>query len=172
VKIQADVKDLVSIIKKLKSFGSSDLNAEVNGILERAALRMSSDMKVKVGEVLNVRTGRLRRSISFRRVPGQNGTVSYMVGTRVVYGAVHEFGYRGTQEVASFERKNPRTRGAKRKRGKREAPKTHTVRAHTRNVNFPARSFVRPVFEKAVPALVQDLRKALTDRLNQTLGAN
>ena len=70
----------------------------------RLALKMTGKVMGKLsGDVLRVRTGRLRRSIhpewDFRQ--GYSGAT---VGTNVEYAAIHEYGFSGSVQVKSFQR--------------------------------------------------------------------
>ncbi len=70
--------------------------AVVDSAVERAVLRLAIKMtgmvKTKLsGEVLKVRTGRLRRSIHYEMNKATN-RVEATVGTNVIYGKVHELG--------------------------------------------------------------------------------
>ena len=65
----------------------------------RAVLRVQRRVKEKLsGEVLNVRTGRLRRSI-VERVESSGSVVTGIVGTNVEYAAPHEYGFIGVVTV-------------------------------------------------------------------------
>jgi phage gpG-like protein len=83
------------------------------------------------GQVLRNRTGTLRRSIN-QRVMVEDAIVRGIVGVDVTapYGKTHEYGFHGRVMVRAHLRK---------------AKETFTVvRAHERNVNLPARPFMRP----------------------------
>jgi phage gpG-like protein len=80
------------------------------------------------GQVLNVRTGRLRRSIN-TRVDDSADRVVGTVGTNVEYAAAHEYGFAGTVSVREHLRQTVNG--------------FTTVRAHSRNVVVPERSFLR-----------------------------
>jgi phage gpG-like protein len=101
------------------------------------------------GQVLNVRTGRLRRSIT-QRVEEEGGSVVGYVGTNVKYARAHEFGFTGNVTVREHLR---RTKGGK------EA----TVRAHSRNMHLPERSFLRSALKDLQPAIRQDIRGGISE---------
>lgn len=84
------------------------------------------------GQSLNVRTGRLKRSINFKLTEAGEA-IQGRVGTNVVYGRVWEKGFKGTVNVKAHQRRT--------KQG--SAP----VSAHTRNVNLKARPFLLPELE-------------------------
>lgn len=99
--------------------------------IKKIAIDMTAKVKSEKlsGQVLNVRSGRLRRSINYRIEESDTG-IDAKVGTNVEYGRVHELGFKGAVRVKEHMRK-----------GKR-------VRAHLRNVNMPARPFLRPSLEE------------------------
>lgn len=75
------------------------------------------------GQVLNVRTGRLRRSVNEETRTGGDSVTS-TVGTNVSYARFWELGFRGVEQVREHLRLG------------------HPVRAHTRTVNVAPRSFL------------------------------
>src|SRR3990167_6598654 len=78
---------------------------------------------------LGVVTGNLSSSITVGKTEKIAGCYEVKIGTNVVYAAIHEFGFKGPVDIKSY------IRGATR------------VRAHTREMNMPARPFMRPGFE-------------------------
>lgn len=122
--------------------GASDVSARFDSISERlraelvvgigrAALLVQTQTKSQKlsGQVLNVRTGRLRRSINVKITEGDQA-VTATVGTNVKYAAVHEYGFDGTVSVREYLRRT--------KNGN-----TATVRAHDRHMHVPEKSFLR-----------------------------
>jgi phage gpG-like protein len=113
----------------------------------RLTLKLQRKVKMEklTGQVLNVKTGTLRRSIDQRVIQRPDGSITGIVATNVKYAGVHEFGFKGriSQSVREHLRKN---RG---KRGK------HKVRAHTRNrdVDLPERSFLRSALREMTPEI-------------------
>ena len=127
----------------------------------RLALKMTGKVMGKLsGDVLRVRTGRLRRSIhpewDFRQ--GYSGAT---VGTNVEYAAIHEYGFSGSVQVKSFQREMTKAFG------KPISPTQVTVRAHTRNVNMPERSFLRSALKEMKPEITESLQAALMKELNK-----
>ena len=135
-----------------------------NGVqkeIMRLALKMTGKVMGKLsGDVLRVRTGRLRRSIhpewDFRQ--GYSGAT---VGTNVEYAAIHEYGFSGSVQVKSFQREMTKAFG------KPISPTQVTVRAHTRNINMPERSFLRSTLREMNSEIVEGLQKAVTKELNK-----
>jgi phage gpG-like protein len=68
------------------------VRAAVRRAVDQSAASVLRGAKAKVSDdVLNVKTGRLRRSLSMRTAGGLD-TPSAEVGTNVVYAAIHEYG--------------------------------------------------------------------------------
>jgi phage gpG-like protein len=88
------------------------------------------------GQVLNVRTGRLRRSIT-GRVEDENDSPVGLVGTNVSYGRTHELGFKGTVPVKAHSRT---IKG-----------KAIPVRAHSRKLDLAARPFLQPALNENLP---------------------
>lgn len=120
----------------------------VRGIT-RAALRVQSRTKAQKlsGQVLNVRTGRLRRSINYR-VEQQPQQVTGIVGTNVEYAGVHEFGFSGTVTIREHLRRTKSGRMA-------------TVRAHSAVRNLPARSFLRSSLRDLQPEIRAEIEASV-----------
>ena len=135
-----------------------------NGVqkeIMRLALKMTGKVMGKLsGDVLRVRTGRLRRSIhpewDFRQ--GYSGTT---VGTNVEYAGIHEYGFSGSVLVKSFQREMTKAFG------KPISPTQVTVRAHTRNINMPERSFLRTTLREMNSEITDSLQLAVTKELNK-----
>ncbi len=100
------------------------------------------------GQVLNVRTGRLRRSIT-GRIAEENGQPVGLVGTNVSYARVHELGFKGTVPVKAH------TRTIK--------GKPMMVRAHSRKLDIPARPFLQPALNENLPKYQGWIAKAIAE---------
>ena len=127
----------------------------------RLALKMTGKVMGKLsGDVLRVRTGRLRRSIhpewDFKQ--GYSGAT---VGTNVEYAGIHEYGFSGSVLVKSFQREMTKAFG------KPISPTQVTVRAHTRNINMPERSFLRSTLREMNSEITDSLQVAVTKELNK-----
>lgn len=127
------------------------LNSSVRASLRAAVLELSIKLQRRVkadklsGQVLKVRTGRLRRSINYRVQEQSNGVFGF-VGTNVKYGAAHEYGYAGVVNVKAHLRKSK--------------DKASPVRAHTRTVNMPERSFLRSALNDMKLEITQGIKQA------------
>lgn len=111
--------------------------------------KIAIDLTAKVkgeklsGQVLNVRSGRLRRSINYRIEESDTG-IDAKVGTNVEYGRVHEFGFKGAVNVKEHMRA-----------GKQK------VRAHKRRMNLPERSFLRSSLREMQPDIESRIARAI-----------
>jgi phage gpG-like protein len=126
--------------------GSNAVAAKLNRVpamitarLERVTLRFCLDLSARVkarklsGQVLNVQTGRLRRSIH-HEVMVSGSRIVGAVGTNVSYARIHEFG--GTVQRSAHNRLIRSAWGRPLR-----YPVWQSVRAHS--ARFPERSFLR-----------------------------
>lgn len=102
-------------------------------------------------DVLNVRTGRLRRSIT-PLVTEQAHAVNGTVGTNVEYARALELGFKGQVSVRSFIRQQTTAFG------KSITPRSVSVKASSRNMNIKAHHFLSGALEQTTPPLVERLR--------------
>lgn len=123
------------------------IRAQLRREIERLAIKLLTHVKSDKlsGQVLNVRTGRLRRSIN-ERVEDKNGDITGFVGTNVEYARIHEFGWRGTVTVKEHLRL---ING-----------KSSIVRSHTRNVKIQERSFLRSALADMASEIREGIRVA------------
>lgn len=108
------------------------------------------------GYVLNVKTGRLRRSIN-TRIDEKPMSVQGIVGTNVQYAGVHEFGFQGVVPVREHLRKTVNGGQA-------------TVRAHNRSVDMPERSFLRSSLHRLQPEIRREIETAINAQLARVMG--
>lgn len=149
-----DKESVASLLRKLKE-SIPKAESGVQKEIIRLALKMTGKVMGKLsGDVLKVRTGRLRRSIhpEWEFKSGYSGAI---VGTNVEYAATHEYGLKGTVQVKSFQREMTKAFG------KPVAPKQVTVSAHSRIVNMPERSFLRSALREMEPEIIEGLRNAV-----------
>lgn len=144
------------IVRKLDALPTR-LREEMKVGIGRLALKLARNVQTDKlsGQVLKVRTGRLRRSIN--DVVEDNGNlVSGIVSTPVKYAPPQEFGFSGTVSV----RESLRT--IKQAFGIPIAEKTITVRAHQMKMNLPERSFLRSALREmeASGQIVQEMDAA------------
>lgn len=114
------------------------IRAELKIGIGRAAIRLQRDvMQSKLnGQVLKVRTGRLKGSIG-QVVVEDGASVSGVVSTPVKYAPFHEYGFKGTETVREHLRE------IKQAFGLLIAPRQVVVKEHSRKVDYPAHSFLR-----------------------------
>jgi len=125
------------IVRKFDQFPVR-LHDEIKKGVGRLALMLARNVQRNKlsGQVLKVRTGRLRRSIG-SVVEDSGDVVSGIVSTPVKYAPPHEFGFHGTVSVREHMRE------IKQAFGRSIAPKQIMVREHTMKMNLPERSFLR-----------------------------
>lgn len=152
--------------EKLREFftkAPAKLRQELMREIDRMAIVLQARMKMKVsGDVLNVRTGRLRRSISVTKGQANQDGYSVTVGTNVKYAAAHEYGFNGTVTVPAHMRM-VRTAWGRPVR----APTQHMVRQHSRRLNLPERSFARSSYEELRPQMSAQLQTFVTNALRR-----
>lgn len=136
--ITGEIKGDREVVTALGRFDAA-ARGEIQKGVGRLALKLLNRVKAQKlsGQVLNVRTGRLRRSIT-QRVESSADEISGIVGTNVGYAAIHEYGFKGSVTVKQHLRQITQAFGRPLK-----SPVTATVRAHGKNVSLPARSFLR-----------------------------
>ena len=136
----------------------------VRRALLRAVTVLSIDVQRSVkqdkltGQVLHVRTGTLRRSIN-REVTEREDGVFAVIGTNVEYAGIHEYGFNGTMSVQAHVRRSRQQMQMKKSNVKPVGDVL--VRAHTRKVNLPERSFLRSTLKEFEPRIRHDLREAV-----------
>lgn len=105
------------------------------------------------GQVLKNRTGTLRRSINYK-VEATQYSIYGTVGSNKSYAAIHEYGFHGPVNVREH------LRMIKQAFGRAINPKEITVRAHTRQVNLPEKSFLRSALREFEPTVISRLTAA------------
>lgn len=110
------------------------------------------------GQVLNVVTGRLRRSIFSRVVETPTAVIGEVSSSGdVKYAGRHEFGFNGQETVRAH------TREIKQAFGRAIEPKTVNVNQFTRQAHTPERSFMRSSFTD----LRDYLRRGIEDAVRE-----
>lgn len=128
--------NLLSALKTELTKASFDVSAHVK------------DQKLS-GQVLKVKSGRLRRSINAKPVRETDTGVEALVGTNVEYARIHEFGFKGSVNVREYMRQS------------KDKFKVR-VRAHARKLNLPERSFLR--------SSLADMRQDIDSRIAAVVG--
>lgn len=106
------------------------------------------------GQVLHVRSGTLRRKVNYR-VTESASEITGSVGVKLKYAAAHEYGL----DTEEFIKSHLRT--VKQAFGRPINPVQVTVRAHSRHMKLPERSFLRSSLREMTPEIQQDLRLAV-----------
>lgn len=119
------------------------VRVKVRAQVNRLGLELLTKVKAQklTGQVLNVRSGRLRRSITMR-MDDQGDMFQARVGTNVAYGRYWEKGFQGVQQVREHLRKVTQAWG------RPITPTTATVHTHSRNVDVKARPFLTPSLDE------------------------
>jgi phage gpG-like protein len=99
---------------------------------------------------LNVRTGRLRGSVRASAAVVSGRRIDSSIGTNVRYAGVHEYGFKGTVQIASFERKASFGREG-----------TERVKAHSRRVDLPARHMFEHGIDENAANYTDDISDAI-----------
>lgn len=154
--ISSRVIGVDAVAKKLAAL-PDHIKDEVKRSLVGVCLKLVAKIKSEKlsGQVLNVKTGTLRRSISYQVVDNAN-ELTAQVGSNVAYAAAHEYGFHGTVSVREHLREIKQAFGKSLKE-----PKTVMVRAHSMRMNIPERSFLRSAIEEMAPEIQQQIAAAV-----------
>jgi len=137
---------------------------KVMGSVQTAIQRLVLGLLRKVkneklnGQVLNVGKppgGTLRRSINQRVVADALG-VTGSVGTNISYARAHEYGFHGAVTVRAHLRMVKQAFGKALKN-----PGKHEVKALTRQMNLPERSFLRSAINEMAPEIQASIAQAV-----------
>jgi phage gpG-like protein len=152
VEIIAQVVGAETLIASLKETAAG-YSKRVPATVRALGLQLLANVKENylTGQSLNVRTGRLRRSINEKFT--ENGTTfTSSVGTNVSYGRFWELGFHGIEEVKAHTRMMTMAWG----RAVKE-PREISVGAHQRELDQKARPFLQP----ALAAMKDEIRARL-----------
>lgn len=131
--------------------------AAIKADVSRLAITLLRKVKEEKlsGQVLKNQTGTLRRSIS-QKVEASAQEVVGSVGTNLSYAAAHEFGFNGPVNVKAHLRMVKKAWGKTIK-----SPKEHPVRAFTRQMHLPEKSFLRSAMAEMAPEIREGLEAAM-----------
>jgi len=143
----------------------------VGKAVEREAIRMVAYVKSEklTDQVVRVRTGRLRRSITYRYK--QDGTsFQAWVGTNVSYARALEEGFTGTVNVKGHlvrehQRRMTVAFGKPMAEPRTVTVKEHSVKAHPVKMNIKPRKFLRSSLDENTPKITANLRQAVVEGL-------
>jgi phage gpG-like protein len=114
------------------------------------------------GQVLKRVTGKLARSIH-NDVQDAGTRITGIVGSSgdVKYAGIHEFGFSGPEQVKEHQRT------IKEVFGRAITPKTITIRAYTRQMNMPQRSYLRSSLGEMKDEIVAGMTKAAQEAFSK-----
>lgn len=142
-------RETIAKLDRLTKQGKATLRVSI----QRLTLKLLAKVKEQklTGQVLKVRTGKLRRSIN-QRVTVDTKGIYGIVGTNVEYGRMHELG--GTYSVKAHARMMKMAWGKKLR-----TPKVVQVREH--KITYPKRSFLASALKDMEPNVRAEIRRAL-----------
>lgn len=150
--------DAVAVIAKLGGM-SERVRGGVRGVVQEDAFKLLAKVQAKVsGDVLNVRSGNLRRSLHETGLQDNGSAISDSVASdsSVKYARIHEYG--GRINIPEIVPRNAKALafnyGGKMVFAKR-------VKAHV--VNMPERSYMRSSLAEFTPIFVDDIRKVTAE---------
>jgi phage gpG-like protein len=134
------------------------MQTEIQSVINRIIIELMAKVKGQKlsGEVLNVVTGRLRRSINSRLFGAGTAKIEGHVGTNVVYARPHEMGFSGSENVKAHLRTIKQAWGHP-----LAEPRTVMVSSHSRNVNIPEKSFLRSALREMEPQIRDQIAAAV-----------
>ena len=157
---------------ELTMTGDSELRAKLDyasprsiAILKSAMLRVVIKLQRLVkenklsGQVLHVRSERLRKSITYNVEAGP-AEIRGKVGTNVKYAAPNEFGFDGPVNVRAHLRMQTMAWGKAIKE-----PQQVMVSTHTMHMRIPERSFLRSALKESKEEALMILRTAIQKEL-------
>lgn len=158
--IKGEVLGGEAVAQRLKG-GDERLRTGLSQTIGRLVLTLQRNVKQNKlsGQVLNVRTGRLRRSINTRMENLNTAQPAGFVGTNVSYARAWELGFDGKVNVRESLRMQVTAFG------KSIEPQQVTVRAHQRNVHMPAKSFLGSALQELQPEIMRELSGSVTEAI-------
>ena len=128
-----------------------EASADLAGRLRATAARNLS------GEILNARSGKLRESLAAS--VDLVGRVAATVTADTPYAAFQEYGFAGTETIRAHLRRQAQVFG------RAVRPREFAVGAHTRQIDYPAHSYLR----SALAELAPDIRGVIAAALDRAL---
>ena len=123
---------------------------------EALALRLEQKVKDNLsGAVLQARSGTLRDSIEMTLEP-----LGATLAARAKYAAAQEYGFAGQESVSAHSRE------VREAFGRAIAPKSIFVRAFTRTINLPERSYMCAALDEMQDEIAKALIEAVREGLN------
>lgn len=122
-------------------------------------------------KILSYKTNLLKNSITASPIEKIGEAYQTKIGTNKVYARIHEYGFRGIEQVRTHIRnmkKQVIRMPSKTKRlGKKIGTTVQVVSAHTRNMNMPARPYLRPAIQEPsnIEYLVNNIKRTLEEAM-------
>jgi hypothetical protein len=151
--------------------GDQDVLARLRGIpdavntgLVRTITKLGLDLQRRIqqdelsGQALAVRSGLLKSTIDLS-LEQSGDRVTATIFSSSAYARAHEFGFTGTVDVRASVR---RVRQAF---GRPISEKVINIRAHSRRMALPERSFLRSALEEMGPAIRDEVEAAVREAL-------
>lgn len=183
------------VIKKLQALPDSVTNALAKGLARGLLAAVASAQRDFLSGprplLLDVRTGRLRNSVS-SKVAVTPDAITGRLGSNVEYAAYHEFGFHSVINVRAHSRitrlfhqstgatldlrrrivdykgnfvgyRDTHFQSLQRAQAHRKyiGVERGTVRAHQRHVDYAGRPYIRPALEKCLPAITDEINREL-----------
>lgn len=160
MKLSGEVIGSSQVVERIKSITPRVRSAVVERV-QRLTIKLQTHVVADKlqGQVLNVRTGRLSRSIQ-QAVTDSGTSVTGIVSTAVKYGRAHEYGFKDTVNVKAHMRTIKEAFGKPLK-----SPVEASVSAHTMRMNLPERSFLRSALADMSEEIRQGIREAVGEGL-------
>lgn len=154
IEFSYDTSTLINFVRK-RIANVTPGSPAIHNALTRIGLYVSSLAKINVRKKNLIDTGRLINSIRYEFFKEGNVEGVQIGSFNVPYAHVHEFGYRGQVSIPAHVRRIDQVYG-------RSIPeKSINIRAHSRQMNIPARPYLRPAVKRATPYIIDELRKSL-----------
>lgn len=133
------------------------LRDELRTTVQRQGFRLLRIAKQKVsGPVLRNRTGTLRRKLNFQFRETADA-IAGAIGLKLVYAAIHEYGFDGVVSVKSHLRTITQAFGRP-----LTNPVAAQVREHARRMRMPERSYLRSTLRENATQVRAELQRAVT----------
>jgi hypothetical protein len=148
-------------VRRRFAAASEQMRLRLRQVVQALGLELLRKVKAEQlsGQALNVRTGRLRRSINEETVEAGD-TFTSTVGTPVVYGRFWELGFDGVEQVKSHIRTVHSVFGRTFAGGVQQV-----VSAHARTVHAAARPFLQPALAEMKSRILERLSGAAREVL-------
>ncbi len=133
----------------------------VFSVIQQSVLELAANVKAGKlsGQVLNVRTGRLRRSITTSLESSQDRVIG-IVSTNVKYGVAWEYGFRA--RVGAGAHGGPKNLAGK-------ALERYFQKHPSGTKDYPARSFLRSTLAESQAKINQRMNAAIGDAVRKAL---